>query len=289
MPLGTHTRVLVAACLVVFLAAGPAGAGVDTPRKGKPKRTRVTTPAPRTEAVDPITPAWWVADFETCDLSQWQRTWIGERSEFAAVPAPDRPGHCAGRATVAPLAAREEHSIVWMDVDRSRGYPGNEMWLRFSVRFPTGFVPTDGEWNWWAEWHNNRGYPPCCEYANVAWTVKSYPHKNQAPYLAMRVLGGQSEAPVKTWVDGPTLQLDHWYEVVFHVVWSNNPDVGLAEWWIDGQLLFSQRLATLFRRPGGESSLVNIDLGYYRMHAHWPATVYYDDARLGPTRDSVTG
>ena len=39
--------------------------------------------------------------------------------------------------------------------------------------------------------------------------------------------------------------------------------------------------------PDGRISTVAFEQGYYRLHADWPATVYYDDTRIGPTRASV--
>jgi dTDP-4-amino-4,6-dideoxygalactose transaminase len=61
--------------------------------------------------------------------------------------------------------------------------------------------------------------------------------------------------------DARSLPYDHWYDVV-HAILSRQ--AGYVSWWVDGRRIFGGRLATLFTRPDGSVSSVELEVGHYR-------------------------
>src|SRR5262249_39223715 len=95
-------------------------------------------------------------------------------------------------------------------------------------------------------------------------------------------------APRQVWSNVPMpLKLGHWYDVLVHVIWSPDPAVGRVEWWLDGKRLLSVATPTLYTRPDGSTSTAYPVLGYYRIHADFPARVLSAPVLLGTTAASV--
>jgi Polysaccharide lyase len=201
--------------------------------------------------------------------------------------------------------------------NRSGAFEGSEQWYRARIYFPHDFVPArNSDWNWVLEWHN---WPdgPCC--ANLAVTVDTDPTRGSGERLVLRSMGGGApDHPVD--VEDPyphrnptthddhivgDAQLDrgHWYEVLMHVKWSYRSDQGLVEWWLDGRQVVSRQTSTLYWYTDGNSGLSGaqpgpgqayIQAGYYRDNRLRNGatdtsvmSVYHDDYRRGPTRNSV--
>ena len=108
-----------------------------------------------------------------------------------------------------------------------------------------------------------------------------------AQRIEMRIVGGASTKPRTTRVLGPRLRTDHWYDFLVRVTWSPDAARGSVKWWLDGKRLFSRRVATLFTRPDGSTSSAYFIEDNYRRHASWDSTIFYDGARIGPSRSSV--
>jgi Polysaccharide lyase len=194
-------------------------------------------------------------------------------------------------------------------------FEGSERWYRSHVYFPADFRPSpDNSWNWVVQWHN---WPngPCC--SNLALYVDT---RDGRDALTLRVMGGGDRAHpaedndiitgrnpaghVDSFVGDPHLQRQHWYDSVVHVRWSADPTKGLVEWWLDGRLILSRATSTLYWYRDDNSATPGATAGpgqaYYMEGYYRPAvlpdgrpdtttaSVYFDDAQIGPTAASVS-
>jgi hypothetical protein len=272
------SRLLVLACLVFMLGFVPGGAAGQKSLGDSQDRG-----------------AYFMGNFNTCDLSQWQ-IFQGPRQSFKVVQRPRVEGRCAAAITVGPWALdglinAEADGATWYQRPAAYGTDGHGVWQHFSVRFAHGFRATPGEWNVFAEWHDDKGWQKfpeiSFEYANLIWMIRTPPRIKRGARIGMRVMGGSPTAPRTVHANGPFLRTEHWYDFLAHTVWSPNPSKGLIEWWLDGKLLYSRHLPTLYTRPDGSVNTVYFGEYNYRLHASWDSTIYFDGTRLGPTRSSV--
>jgi hypothetical protein len=270
-------RLLLSVSLTIVLSV-VAGASAGQDRTGADKRQ---TP-------------YFVGNFDTCDFSQWHTQ--GPPASFTIVRMPKVQGACAAALTVGPWALngvpaqqQSDGAALWLNPARY-GMADHMVWQHFSVRFAKGYRATAGEWNWFAEWHNDNNFQKFLgpalrwEFPNLCWTARNI---HGTTRVAMRIMGGSSKAPRTVWVNGPRLRTGHWYDFRARTVWSPDRNAGFVQWWLDGKRLYSRHAATLYTRPDGSVSTVYFVLDNYRLHASWDATILFDGARLGPTRSSV--
>jgi hypothetical protein len=104
-------------------------------------------------------------------------------------------------------------------------------------------------------------------------------------------MGGNATSPQTYSVNLPpkSLRYNHWYDILFHLIWSPDPHVGLAEWWVDGAQKASVAFPTLYTLPDGSHSYNSFGLYNYRLHGPWRSEVRFDDVAVGPDRASVGG
>jgi hypothetical protein len=207
---------------------------------------------------------------------------------------------------------------LWPESDpttaKTHAYQGADTWYRDDVYFPAGFQPTlNTDWNWILELHN---YPdgPCCSNLSISVVTNNAdggPSGSQR--LSTRILGGGTPAnPIDgggqdcstnpdcqtTWLRGPTIQTNHWYDMVWHIHWdwraNNNSGQGLVEWWLDGVKIGSYSGPNLYyysqlTGPGQ----AYLSRGYYRPtdaeagYAQPTNNVYHAATMLGPTATSI--
>ncbi|MGA3025693.1 MAG: heparin lyase I family protein [Bryobacteraceae bacterium] len=257
------------------------------------------------------------------NLAPWDHFKIGEtdyrvsdhpsglRAEGSVtiVPDPLGSGNNVYKLTVtassnfAASSARSDRVDLWNNLRPYLGQEGEENWEHFQVLFPSAgdaYQPAPGMWNWVAQHHNDQNYKRFIasgeikqELPELCWGVDSkakLPTGETATELFMAIRGGDDlNQPKQTIVhtDAPLLY-DHWYDMLVHVRWSHDPSRGLVEWWLDGQLIYSQPIADLWLRPDGTTDHVNFELSNYRIHAEWDSTIYYGRVKLGTTRESVS-
>jgi hypothetical protein len=199
-----------------------------------------------------------------------------------------------------PVAGSEMTAVSFRS-DIARAGWGTETpthtWYHVRVRFPGGrYKPTPGEWNWLVVWHNDSrtsSFPHAnsiamgvlTDYKQTSRVVKP----GRRPRLFLRLLGGDVTAPQSYTVKllPNSLRYDRWYDILFHFVWSPDPRIGLAEWWVNGRLRASVAFPTLYTLPDGSHSYNGFGLYNYRLHAPWTSEVDFDNVALGPDRASV--
>jgi hypothetical protein len=211
-------------------------------------------------------------------------------------------GKAAYELTVTPTAhasdaASSDSVYLWNYPQSYDGYAnrGAVTWYHLRVMFPSSaFVPTTGEWNMVIVHHNDPGYTKfsCSqEVGNVAFDVTTdYPVVSgavgQNAHLKLRLMGGNSCAPQRTWYDLGPLQYDHWYDLVYQVKWDPTTS-GFFNLWLDGSQKSSYSGPTLYTRPDASVSYTWLDLVNYRLHANWNSTIYFGATKIGPTSGSV--
>jgi hypothetical protein len=73
-------------------------------------------------------------------------------------------------------------------------------------------------------------------------------------------------------------------------VFSDDPNVGFIEWWVDGVQKYVAHFPTLTRRTDGSVPSVSFQAGLYRGPSRTDiGTIYIDGVRAGTTRSSVGG
>jgi hypothetical protein len=234
-----------------------------------------------------------VGDFDTCDFSQWEDA-QGPEASFKIVRSPRVEGECAAAITVGPWAAS---GLVNPNADGAAlrfdsapyGTEGHTLWLHFSALLGAGYRATPGDWNYIAQWHNDKGWQKFgaqipFEYSNLCWMVRAQGSQSR---IEMRIVGGSSVRPRTIRVMGPRIRTNHWYDFRAKVTWSSDSSKGKVTWWLDGKRLYAKHVPTLFTRPDGSISTVYFIEDNYRRHASWDSTIYYDGTRIGPSRASV--
>jgi hypothetical protein len=170
---------------------------------------------------------------------------------------------------------------------------GNDTWYRVKLRLPSCcFQPTTGQWNWLVEWHEQTPYGA----ASMGMGINTdYPvvtcGVGQNPRLAFRLSGGDSTNPTYKWVDLPpnSLMRDHWYDILFHINWSPDPNVGHVQWFVDGTKWIDQSFPTLYHNPDGTVDRPGYGLYDYHLATCSNERVDFDNAVIGPSLSSVGG
>jgi hypothetical protein len=212
---------------------------------------------------------------------------------LALVVAPDSYGPVAG----SEMTAASLHSDL---AHAGRGTEAStDTWYHTRVRFPRKrYKPTPGDWNWLVVWHNDSRTSSFDHAYSIAMGVLTdstqapeMVRPGRRPRLFLRLLGGNVTAPQSYAVKlrANSLRYNHWYDILFHFVWSPDPKIGRAEWWVDGKQKASVAFPTLYTLPDGSHSYNGFGLYNYRLHAPWTSEVDFDDVALGPDRASVRG
>ena len=262
-------------------------------------------------------------DLSTGDLSQWTHRDFGVGTDAGSNTSgagylwyhPNVGGRRAAGMTVTPTAhaspAANSDSVFLWEPGQFWNRQPYEIWMRTSFMFPSAtsistagatgeqaFQPTTGEWNWILVFHNDSNTLPKCakEYGSLSLAVKTddlvvsgvIGTKNLR--IALRIMGGDDCSPNMVWVDGPPLQLDHWYEILLRIKWD--PKRGIVEWYLDdfGAPYYSNlKIPTLFTRPKGyvSPSYTTLTLCSYRLDAPWNSTIYVGPLVVGSTKSSV--
>ena len=178
--------------------------------------------------------------------------------------------------------------------------PGESTWYRVHLRFPTGWQPYRGSWNWLVEWHNgNRAAGTAVSFA-IGATANS---DGSGARLLIRPAGGSATSPTYKWsYSAPgSLQTNHWYDLVIHVVWSPSVSTGRIEYWIDGQPFTATgsegpsgtpwqnpvSFPTLFSFSDGTVDQPAYGVYNYHPYVTWEYDVDFDELSVGPSAASV--
>ncbi|WP_257454897.1 polysaccharide lyase [Archangium lipolyticum] len=199
----------------------------------------------------------WKGDFETGNLSQWDREQSVASNRLLVVNSPVREGRYALKVTVHqgddPInASGNRNELLYLD----RAAPGTEYFYKWSTLFPKSF-PRSSKWALFTQWHHdgNGGSPP----------LEFYVVDDQ---INLR-MGGQNgkivwRAPV---------QREHWNDFILHVKWSPDANTGFVELYHDGKVVLPKtKVATQY---SGQRNYLK--MGLYRDSSIAPTGIVFHD------------
>lgn len=220
----------------------------------------------------------WNGDWETGDTSQWSIHAGGHwgNSSVTVVTSPVRQGTYAGKLTLNPTSgASSARAEISSSQQNTGGYPGQEWYYSWSAYFPSNPDKTTGwgQWNDFTQWMDMRhncspplqfdvspGLPDYIDISNIINPQQS---------------GNCTESVHKSY-KLINLIYDQWIDFTVHIKWSEDPTVGFAEVWVNGQhLLPKTYMQTL--DPG--STGVYMEQAMYRPNPPGTDIIYLDATR----------
>jgi hypothetical protein len=280
--------------MVQVTASNTAGSGVASSSPTGVVQTSSTTTGGTTGGTTTSSGAYFADDFES-GLGQWSEE--GASSQFTLVSGWSGQGALLtdSSSSSGPNSSSQMASLYLNPGAKAAASAGNDTWYHVKVMFPSDYQPTTGQWNWIVEWHDDTTTTNVCGLSCVSigmGVYTDYPVTTgygQNPRLALRISGGTTTNIVQKTFEMPSNSLlrNHWYDLMFHIVWSANASVGRVEWWVDGQQQGSTYASTLYTLPDGSTSTNGFGLYNYRLSATWQASVGFDHVRIGPTQASV--
>ncbi len=259
--------------------------------------TTVTTTVTAPTTTTPTEAPYFSDTFESPKFSTaWAVT--GPSSNFITVPGAHGNG-LALRTTPGqsgPNSSSVMTALNFWPYQQAHATNGESTWYHVRLRVPSP-VPSCGAWNWLNVWHVDndsevKNGPHLVSPALGIYTDS--PSSCANPRLIMRYAGGSGTSPTyeEFNVSAP-FQFGHWYDLLWHYVWSPSNTTGLEEIWVDGVQKVSKNTATLFQNTDGTVSFNSF--GLYNYHYVSPtlgdhqSQTEWDDVSYGPTRASVGG
>lgn len=210
----------------------------------------------------------WKSDFETGDLTQWDKAQQMSEDRLAVISDNPRQGNFALRATVIqgddPINASGNRNEV---VKITNEAPGSEYWYSWSTQFPADF-PSEPSWQLFTQWHQ----AGCCGSPPLEFYVTG-------EQINLRVGGSEGEVIWTT-----PLTRGQWSDFMMHVKWSDDPNVGFVELWYQGQQVLTKRMmATQFDKTGQY-----LKMGLYRDEKIASVgELFHDNFVMGTTMEDV--
>ncbi len=210
-------------------------------------------------------PAWagvvWRGDFETGDRTQYSAAHMVNPDRLQVVTSPVSQGRYALKTTVRqgdnPInASGNRAELAYLSYETE----GSEYYYRWRVMFPTDY-PSVRAWQLFTQWHHDG----CCG----------------SPPVEFYVYGEEIRLKVNNSGDVWTTRLVRgvWHELVFHVKWSPDPNVGFVELWHNRERVLPRRNAVTMY--AGERNYLK--LGLYRNSTITQVGVIYHDGFMQAT------
>jgi hypothetical protein len=264
--------------------------------------TTTTTPTTTTPSTTPGDgTAYFLDQFETTLPGAWSQSPADAVSSglISSVAGQSGNGVELKATPTSTGPSGSEMTSLWFDNSDSRIHTsaGDDTWYRMDIQFRSGvFYPTTGHWNWIAEWHDGVACSSAGAVSIALGVYTDYPTVSGAvganPRLAFRPAGGSCTSPTYQTFELPSnsLRWDHWYTLLFHIVWSNDSNVGLVEWYVDATKITGEYFPTLYKNSDG--TLDKPSFGIYNYRFDDPvhiSGVDFDNVAIGPTQASVGG
>lgn len=207
----------------------------------------------------------WKSDFESGDISEWDRTQIVSSDRMQVVSSPVRSGNKALMVTVKqgddPInSSGNRNELVQMTNEAE----GSEYYYGWSTMFRDDF-PAPATWQIFAQWHHSG----CCGSPPIEYIINDDRMMFRANGIYLW------EAPLVRGV---------WNDFIMRVKWSPNSNVGFVEVWHNNELVVPKTsVATQY--PGDSQYL---KLGLYRSDTISPTGVlFHDNFRMATSREDL--
>jgi len=218
----------------------------------------------------------WEAGWETGNASQWSIHAGGHwgESRVDVVTCPVRYGKYAGKLTLNPGSGNVRAEISATQ-QHTGGYPGQAWYYSFSVYFPSKPDQSTAwsDWNDFTQWMDMRANcsPPLQFDVKADNTLVFH---NEITYQKPGNCG-YGTLPSKDYPLDPIVY-DQWIDFTAHIKWSENPQVGYAEVWRNGEVVVP---LTHMQTLDPDSSGVYMEQAMYRPGPTRQAIIYIDGTR----------
>jgi Polysaccharide lyase len=233
-------------------------------------------------------------DFETGDISQWKcKEDLPPTNTLQVV---GNPPPAQGKFELKTTLTKDAKIVPGTNGVRAELFycdspnhahlfgEGNSVWYHWYSMFPNDFTPPGPKsWEVWTQWHALEGTTSYGVPLGFALNGNT---------LNLRVLGGvfdkqDSGCTDKIIIQGKPntdcgflwaapLQKAKWYEILLHVIWSSNKNVGLVEGIVNGTSIIPYHGVTL-NPNGSDDTKVYLKQGLYRaLDIHLDQTIYHD-------------
>jgi Polysaccharide lyase len=219
-------------------------------------------------------------------------------------PSPDPNGINALKATLKPgdkytghdgsVSARAE-VVLTKNLPRHTNNlfsEGDDVWYHWYTLFPSGYQ-TDPRFQVWTQWHQDDSapLPSDCQPPNVGCTP-TVEFDVSGSTLSLRVQGHiYDHDPAKCsstdcgykWKANLQTKIGQWFDMLLHVKWSKDPNVGFMEMYIDRNKVLdkSKHFATLDKTSNGNPISVYLKQGlYHHISIGVDQTLYHDGMQV---------
>jgi Polysaccharide lyase len=168
----------------------------------------------------------------------------------------------------------------------------DDVWYHWYTLFPSGSYHPDSGWQVWTQWHQDDSAPlpsDCQIGPGCTPTVEFDVDKGST--LSLRVLGhiydhdsakcAATDCGYK-WKADLLPKIGQWFDILLHVKWSNDPNVGFMEMYVNHKVLDkSKHFATLDTTSNGLPISVYMKQGLYRNPTiAVDQTIYHDGMQV---------
>ncbi|MBE3561638.1 MAG: heparin lyase I family protein [Ktedonobacteraceae bacterium] len=220
----------------------------------------------------------WTGDWESDNSSQWAGVHTGGKwgnSSVDIVTSPVRQGKYAAKFTVNPGGSGEnERAEVSATQQMTGGYAGQEWYYSWSTYIPSNPNKATG----WGPWTDITQWMDMRHNCSPPLQVAIRPGNGSSPYLALvNIINNQDSGNCSASVNQDyvlgNLLYDQWMDFTVHIKWSEDPQTGFIEAWMNGRKVIPlTHIQTL--DPG--SSGVYMEQALYRPHMDGTSVLYHD-------------
>ena len=222
---------------------------------------------------------YWDGGWETGDTSQWADCChVGGHwgnSSIHIVTSPVRWGTYAAKLTLNPSSKSDARAEISASQEETGGYTGQEWFYSFSVYFPSNPDQTTGwdDWNNFTQWMDMRANcsPPL--QFDVTKDSRLIFHWELATQEEDNC--GYGTLPTKDYELG-AIVYDQWIDFTAHIKWSEDPNVGFAQVWRNGQEVVP---LTHMQTLDSNSQGVYMEQAMYRPTTSGTSIIYIDGTR----------
>lgn len=257
-----HSRRLLILCAVVVVAAGAAVSIALAAGGGHGSQATATYRVNAAQKKNPKTPGKVVfaSDFEDADFPEWYVQALPRRARL--VHASPYEGRANARFEVRPGDVEPDTGSQRAEVSGPTFHEGEDLYVRTAFRVPPGNT-FRGPWQLIQQFHDesDSGSPGTAVFLTSEQRLKV----------------GAGDSTQIDWTS-PPLRTNKWYELVYRVKFSRDPDVGFVEVWFNGR---HQRLGNGHFRDFGTTmhlSEAYLKTGIYRSQYSTGVSLIEDDS-----------
>ena len=235
-----------------------------------------------------------VGDFECGNFAAWSSKEAARPDSVGIVSRPCRSGRYAARFTVRPGERVSNGNRAEITYDNGES-PGREGWYAWSFLVPIEYSNVEArphQWQCLGQWHDQPN-----PHRGETWD--KFP--GHSPSIAVYYTFVKGVARIELWygtyranenqkiIASVPIQLGKWYDIAFHIGWSNREN-GFIEAWFNGKPLTP--LNGRDHKVAGANMWNDyshyLKIGLYRSSDFRSTnSVYFDEVRIGNSLEEV--